>query len=91
MAKLNKATRDYIDDFLMREKTGSITKTPFGTSMELFKHIEETKKCIGFLRNKGIDAFKRGTKEPERAKEVFEAVKWEEVKDAQMVGTSMWD
>lgn len=88
---MNKHVVKEIDDFLIRENTGSIKKTQFGTEMNLFQHIEEVKKVNGYLRGKGLDPFKRGTKMPKLITEALVHARWEVVKDSPEVGISMWD
>jgi len=91
MANLNKLVGRDIDIFLERENTGSITIEGAFKSINMFQHIDEVKKVIGYLMAKGLDPWKRGTKEPEKIKKELEVAKWEIVKESVPRGRSMWD
>jgi hypothetical protein len=90
-----------MDDFLIRENTGSIKRAEHknvnGTiwvsqESNLFQNIEERKHIIGYLIHaKSLDPFKRGTKEPARIAAELEKAKWCSVKYAPVAGRSMWD
>ena len=89
--RINKIVSTEINNFLIKEKTGSIKRTDFGTSTDLFKNIEQRKCVLGWLKEKGLNAWKRGTKEPARIKQALEGAKWDEVQHATPAGVSMWD
>ena len=92
MAYINKETSKIIENYLANiAKTGSIQISNGFISKNLFKSIEETKKVCGFLTAKGLDPFKRGTKEPEKIREVLNTADWNEVNKSNEVGVSMWD
>lgn len=92
MAHINKETNKIIENYLANiAKTGSIQISNGFKSCNLFQSIEETKKVCGFLTSKGLDPFKRGTKEPEKIREILNTADWNEVKESIKVGVSMWD
>lgn len=87
---LNKKTRDLIEDFKIKSNTGHISRTEFkhadGTtghsiSCDLFADIDDTKRVIAFLRGKGFDPFKKGTKEPIAIEAALKDASWDTIKD----------
>lgn len=98
---LNKQVSELMNKFLIRENTGSITVNPptilkdgteyHSTTCNLFKNIEERKLVLGWIVGKGLDPWKRGTKEPKLIEMVLDVSSWEQVKEAVPAGRSMFD
>jgi len=100
MNYINKIVSKELDNFLIRENTGSVKKVEHKMSdgtiwksieSNLFQSIEERKHILGYLKGLGLDPFKRGTKEPEKIAIALSTAKWEVVKEAPQYGKSMWD
>ena len=87
----NKLVSKSVEDFLINAKTGSITRTEYGTSCLLMELLEEKKKVFGYLKGLGMDPFKRGTKEPARIADALSKASWAIVKDSPEFGRSMFD
>jgi hypothetical protein len=80
---INRLSKDYIDDMMGADPDcTSIKKTKYGSEVSLFEHCDDMKIIIGWLQTKGLDVFKRGTKEPERIKLALIGMKWIDIKDA---------
>lgn len=86
---INRAATKAIDNFLIASNTGHISvkveemdgrKFNIVTS-ELFAHIDDTKRVISFLRSKGHDPFKRGTKEPAAIAATLSTASWDDMKN----------
>lgn len=88
---LNKLTRVLIQNFLVKANTGNITPTEFGYSMNLFAHLDDQKHVVGYLMSKGLDPFKKGTKEPQKIADELLKAKWYAVKYAPQAGSSPFD
>lgn len=91
---INKHTSETIDAFLIASNTGHIEKTEFGTSQDLFAHIDDRKRVISYLKGNGLDPFKRGTKEPEAIAAVLKNAGWTTIKEISPDSAgvrSMWD
>lgn len=79
---MNKLVGKIIESFLIEaeSKHVTVTKGKFNdgqeyqtVSVELIPYIEDRKLVVGYLKANGLDAFKRGTKEPRRIKEALES------------------
>ena len=86
---VSRITADHIEKFI-DANSDSITITEGCKQTDLFKYISEKKKVIGYLDNLGLDAFKKGTKEPEAIRIALTTAKWETTQLAEGKGTSMW-
>ena len=98
---MNKFNGEIFDNFMIKHKAPgapeiTIRENSDGTkwkskSMDLFKNLDSQKTIVGYLRTIGLDAFKKGTKEPARIKEALDKVTWEDIQDSPMGGQSMFD
>ena len=85
---INKAVNPMLDDW-MRENTQGIFKPQAGgfESMDILARAQMSKKIIQVLWNRGLEPFKRGTKEPERIREALKEITRQEVLDTEEATT----
>lgn len=96
---INKLSAKHIDAFMEKfskevkfEDNELSNGTKYQTkSINLFAYLEEKKKVLGYLETKGVDVWKRGTKEPERVRVALETADWNETQQSVQRGISMFD
>lgn len=80
---VNKLSSEHLDNWV-RKNTSGIFKTEkpgkadFET-IDIFGLVIIRKKLVAVLEARGLDVFRRGTKEPERIKEALKTITLEEV------------
>jgi len=67
---LNYRVDDIFDNWI-QQHTDIIKGNGIVKEIDIFRRTEIAKRLIFYLRNKGLDPFKRGIKEPERIKEAL--------------------
>ena len=80
---INKLSSEHLDNWARNNtsgifKTEKLGKADFET-IDIFGLVIIRKKLVAVLDAKGLDVFKRGTKEPERVKEALKTITLEEV------------